>query len=431
MDPLGLAKDIFRLIGLAYWGLALVLVCVALVKPKRWAAKLAWVAGVLLIFTSPLFLHWRDVDEVNTAFKDSCKKVQSNIEPVETNSSQFVDMEVVYLGRKSPPYVDAFVRYMLERRLATLETTFDPQYWTGLTTRRTRWPPERPTASASSPKHWGIQPGVFVRLTLQDVGHESCDGFARWSREYPSQKWPWMQKLGLRVNHCIGYELVDNLQSRHGISVERTIVQRNGNNGALEMHSYRLQELPSNRTLGIATLAIGSAYEHRDVLCDGNEIAKKIGEAIQSAPDPRYARLTEVQVDEKPFPAAKVLSVEQLRARGISLERRAISDDRSVWFESRYERKDSGGSTSISLVGYELISLQEDRMYRIPLRTEHAPRNQHPTSVGSSEHGVMIFIRSGYGTTDGGVLLEFTRKGEPIREQVVSAEQMRELGGGR
>lgn len=429
MDPLGLAKDIFRFVGIVYWSLALILVCVALIKPKRRSAKLAWTAGVVLVFASPLFLNWRYVDEVNTSFKDSCKKVQASIEPVVTHSAQFVDMEMVYLGRKSPPYADAFIRYMLERRLAILETTFDRAYWTDLTTDRTRWPPERGTSSASSPKDWGVQPGVFVRLTLQDTGHESCDGFVRWSQKYPSQQWPWMQKLGLRANQCVGYELVDKLQSRHGVSVERTIVQRNGNNGALEVHTYRLQELLTNRTLGTATLAISSAYEHRDVLCGGDEVAKKLGQAIQSAPDPRYARITEVQVDEKPFPAAKILSVEQLRARGINLERRAISDDRSVWFESRYERKDSGGSASISLVGYELVSLQEDRMYRIPLRTEHAPRIQYPISVGSNEYGVMVFVPSGYAATDGGVLLEFTRQGDPIREQLISAEQVSELGG--
>jgi hypothetical protein len=92
MDPLGLAKEIFSLVRIVYWGVALVLICVALTKPKNRVAKVAWAGAVFAVFASPPFFAEDDVKRINTAFKDSCSQVQFSIEPVASGSSQFVDM---------------------------------------------------------------------------------------------------------------------------------------------------------------------------------------------------------------------------------------------------------------------------------------------------------------------------------------------------
>jgi hypothetical protein len=425
MDPLGLGRDLFRLIGYLYWGLAIGLICVALVKPKRLTFKFLWTAVIVGVFTSPLFFRSNEVNRINTAFKDSCSQVHSSIQPVASGSSQFVDHELVWLGLKSPPYATESIRYMLERKLTALELTYDPQFWTNLQTRDTTVPEPLP-GIPRSPNSWGVQAGIYVRLTLQNAGHDSCKGFDKWSNEYPSQRWPWMQRLGMRPSQCIGFELVNQLQSRHGIYVERMIVETNGNNGALETHKYRLHDHQARADLGTAALTISSAYSHRDVLCGGDAIAKQLVAAIQSTPDPRYSTIDEVNLEKKPFPAAKNLSVEELRSRELN---RGISLDRRVWTDARYERRESpGGSVSISLVGYDLISLWNDRLYRIPLYSDHVPKNQTPSAAGASANSVVVLIRSGYKSYDPGVLLEFSRVGEPIREQLISSEEWEALG---
>lgn len=428
MDPLGFGRDLFRLIGTLYWGLAGILICVALIKSKRWTSKIAWAAGIAGVFLSPVFFRASDVHRINTVFKDSCSQTGSSIQPIASGSSQFVDQELVRLGRKSPAYESEAIRYMLERKLASLELTYDPQYWRSLKTTGVKVPEPLP-GTIRSPNSWGVQPGIFVRLTLQEAGYDSCKGFQHWVNEYPGLNWPWMQKLGMRSDQCIGFELVNQLQSRHGIYVEQLIAERNGNNGALETHKYRLHDHQTNADLGRATLTISTAYSHRDVLCGGDAIAKQLVEAIQSTPDPRYANIDEIKVEIKPFPVAKNLSLEELRTRELNFQDASISFDRKVWTETRYEsRKGSDGSVSVSLVGYDIVSLWKDHLYRIPLYSEHTPKNQTPSAVGATTKSIVALIRSGYQPSDQGVLLEFSRTGEPIREQVVSADQMRALG---
>jgi hypothetical protein len=428
VDPLGLGRDLFRLIGFLYWGLALVLVCVALIKLRRPIFKIVGVAVVAGVFASPLLLHSNDVRRINAAFTDSCDQVRSSIQPVASDSKQFVDYELVWLGLKYVPYESESIRYMLERKLAVLELTYDPQFWRGLQTRDMEVPDPLPGISRS-PNPWGVQTGVYVRLSLQDSGHDTCKGFQRWSNEYPSQKWPWMQKLGMRPDQCIGFELVNQLQSRHGIYVERSIVERNGNNGALETHKYRLHDHHTRTDLGTAALTVSSVYGHRDVLCGAEAIAKQISVAISSTPDPRYSTVDEVVLEKKPFPSAKDLTLDELRALELNFKDRSISFDRKVWADSRYERKvGADQSVTVSLVGYELVSSWNDRIYRIPLSSDHVPRNQGPAAVGASAGGVAALIRSGYKPSDNGVLLEFSRAGEPIREQFISSDQMQALG---
>lgn len=428
MDPLGLGRDIFRLIGTVYWGLAIALVCVALMKPKRWFSKFAWAAVVVGVFTSPLILRWTDVRRINTAFRDSCNEVNSSIQPVASDSSQFVDRELLWLGRKAPPYESESIRYMLERKLSVLEVTYDPHSWREFRTSDTKIPDPQP-GTPRSPNPWDVQAGVYVRLSLQSAGHESCKGFQNWSNKYPAQRWPWMQQLGMRSDMCIGFELVNQLQSRHGIYVERSIRERNGNNGALEIHKYRLHDHHTRSDLGTAVLTLSSAYSHRDVLCGGEAIAKQLVTAIQSTPDPRYSSVEEVKLERKPFPLTNDLSLEELYARNLNFHDASISFDRKVWTEARYDRRvRSDGAITISLVGYDLISLWNDRLYRIPLYSDHVPGNQSPRAVGASADSVVALIRFGYKPSDQGVLLEFSRTGEPIREQLVDSDGIQALG---
>ena len=270
-----------------------------------------------------------------------------------------------------------------------------------------------------------------MRLALQEEGHDSCEGFQNWADKYPSQKWPWMVKLGLRPDQCIGFELVNQLQSRHGIYVERLVVERNGNNGALEKHKYRLHDHLTRVDLGAAVLTVSSAYEHRDVLCGGDAIAKQLVRTIQSTPDPRYANIEEVKLEMKWFPVAKNLSLEELRlrTRELNFEDRDIFSDRKVWTQQRYEtRNGTNGVVKSSLMEYDLIFLRKNHLYRLPLYSAHLRGSDRPSAVGASANSIVAFIRSGYPSTVQGVLLEFTPTGEPIREQVISSDQMQELG---
>ena len=205
-------------------------------------------------------------------------------------------------------------------------------------------------------------------------------------------------------------------------------MERNGNNGALELHRYRLHDRHAGADLGTAALLISSAYGHRDVLCGGEAIAEQLKTAIKPTPDPRYASIEEVALEARPFPPSSELTLEELRALGLNFKDQRISFDRKAWTDSRYERNvRADGAVSISLAGHELISVWNDQIYRIPLSSEHVPKNQHPTAVGTSTGKVTVLIRAGYKPSDHGVVLEFSRTGEPIREQLISADQIQAL----
>lgn len=427
MDPLGLGRDIFRLIGLFYWGLAIVLLCVALVKPRRPVFKVMWVAVIVTAFLSPHYFLSNKYQRMNVAFQDACGQVRSTIQQVESESGMFADYELLWLGLKSAPYETGSIKYMLERKLAFLELSYDPSFWRGLI-RQEAGPPNFQFNATRNSDSQVVQGGTYVRLSLENAGHNSCKGFDRWASEFPGQRWPWMQQFGLRREQCIGIELVNNLQSRYGVHMKKSDLMEINKGGFVELHEYRVHDHLNKVDVGDASLVIGTAYSHRDILCDGKSVAEQVRSAIKPKPDPRYSNVDEIVVEAMPFPVAIDLSLEELKLRGLNFNDRDISQDRSVWTRGIYERHvGPDGSTTITLVGYELNSLWNDRVHHIRLSSHLLPKRQGPSVVGAKDGVVSALFRGGDDRFGYGILLEYSRSGEPLREQLIDPYQMKAL----
>lgn len=413
MDPLGLGRDIFRLIGTGYLLAAAVVLVTVLVKAKTIRSKLTWSAVVIFLFCSPLFTPIYQ----KFKFQYTCSTGFIDMPVPITDSGYFVDMELIRMGRSST-YSSEYVKYMLKHKLAYLELPYDQQFWSG-------WGlPANWTNDGSKTLAGVVPPGNFIRLSLENSGNEKCKGFERWMREYPAQKWPWLRASGLQPGYCVGAETIGSLQSRYRMNVQRKLEIANGNNGGVEFHSYQLQDTKANQPLGTAGLAISTVYEHRDPVCGHKDIAEKLAKIMQAKPDSRYLEMKEILVSgTDQFAATPPLTTSDLGRKNWnnslmkSYATNIMSGDGTVWVQSRYERTTDRSGTSISLRGYELASLVGGTIYRVPLVVDGKPV-MDVTGLAIDDKSMTTLALNP--SRVGGKLLVFSRSGEPLHMQAVT-----------
>lgn len=417
MDPLGIARDIFRLIAGVYLLLAVVLLYFALAKPRNAFAKAQWTLFVLLLLALPFAPGLYRSFKINSAYTTACEAVHSTITPVASGSREYIDPELLRLRYRAGVHAKHFVHHMVQKHLSILETSYDPNEW------REFLDPVR-----NESRYDGrIQLGRYVRLTLQQEGHPGCLGFTRWATKRPGEVWPELQLAGLRTDQCIGFEITNDLMSSYGLFVSREVVWRPQSNGALELHKYVMKDIAANRQIGAAALVISTAYSGRKIFCKGRaEIAKQIQGALASSGDPRYEQIHLVDVDPGDLPELQPLDLEAIRSRALSFGVRGISSDLKVWSRPRYERReDDRGSVSITLLHHELVSMVGNQAHRIPLRSRIFHPSNGPIAVGSNGGRVTALVMATVkGVAGQAVLLEYSRTGVPQREQVISAAEL-------
>jgi hypothetical protein len=430
-DPTGIGAAIFGAIRFAYWGVAFACLGLALWLPKTGRTKAILSLLVVGVFVGlpAVFVakHRVELSNERSAIQAACstsKLVTSEMSPA-PGFYAGPDALVLLSGSdsraqlKGDPGLGDVVHYLVERKMSFLELATPPN--------STRLRRELGWGNVRHVEH------PHLRMSVAEAGTAACAATRTWLTEYPAQKLPELRKRGLLPTHCIAVEGVPELRSRYRVTakVAPSVIDQETRHGLWE-YALEVQDADTSSTAATFHLFVGKdGYGNRWIGCGKAEEARRFEQIVPIVTDSRLVQLREVK-DEEPvdFPiiatatSADIEKVGKLRGLEKVNSTNIISEDGMVWFEINYKRTDSSGSFSAR--GYLLTLVADGELRKTLVRIDGKPMDWI-TGLQVKDSSVRFVAR--YSANGPSWLVEYSRKGAPVRALSLTQEQVEALKG--
>jgi hypothetical protein len=428
-DPTGIGTAILGAMRFTYWGLALACLGLALWLPKPGRVKVVMsllvigaFVGVPTVFVAK---QRTDLSDRRSAIQAACSTSNLVVRHMSSAPGFYVGPDALVLVSESgsraqligDPGLGDVVNYLVDRKMSFFELA-TPSNATRL--RRELG--------------WGNVPHVehpYLRISVAEAGTATCAATTKWLSEYPAQKLPELRRRGLMSDHCIAVEGVPELRSRYRVSakVAPAVVDQETRHGLWE-YALDVQDIDASSSVAAFRLFVGrDMYSNRWIGCNKEEEARRFERIVPIAPDPRLVLLREVK-DEEPadFPvstnatSSDIEKVGKLRGLDKINSTNIISDDGMIWFENNYKATDSSGSFSHR--GYFLAVIAGGELRKTLVRINGKSMNWI-TGLQVTDSLVRLVARPD--ANGPSWLVEYSRKGEPVRALALSHEQVEAL----
>lgn len=400
---MGIFSTIAKIVFWAYWGLALLCLYFAIVRPQKiWGKGLA-IATVCTIFGYlPVSqeLELRANRKAGVALQErACKAdwIKQGVTPAV--KGYFVDAKFFTLFEHEAKK-ETIIRLILERKLAFLETNYGGELASAARSRSAT--PPLPT---------------YLRFSVEPQGATECTWFENWAAEYPAQKWPWMRSLGLQPGYCIAARIVENLESQILVNVQIQPINVNERGrGAFEYEIKLDDRIERKNVAELRIVQHIDNWENRRILCDKKENIKKLDALISVSPHPQLLELQPIVVDTPPtlVTTGETTKADNdrfsvMRPAWTTYSTNSISNDGQVWFETKYRRNDHG----FSLDGYYLVTIWNNQMKKTLIRlNDQNITDFHALAVDENK---IAFLAMNSSNREQKTLLEYRKDGTPLR----------------
>lgn len=428
-DPTGIGAAIIGVIGGAYGGLGLVCLGFALWLPTTTLSKvisgLLVVAALIGVPTALVKQQQRELKEQRDAVQAACSTsnlVTNEMSPASGFYAGSKALVLVYGERardqlRDDPSLGDVANYLVERKMSFLE--LESPTGTSALRRDLGW---EHSPEAQSP---------YLRLSVAQAGAPECAATARWAAQYPSQKLPALRRRGLMSEHCIAVEGVHELRSRYRVTARVTpAVVRQGSHYGLWEHALEVRDTEMGSTAATFRLFISrDGYGNHWIGCNKADAARRFERIVPISPDPRLVQLREVK-DEEPvdFAVGANATPEDIAEIGKlgDLERinstNIISGDGMVWFENNYKATDASGSFTHR--GYFLTMVVDGELRKTLVRIQ-GKNMGWVTGLQVTDAHIRFVARTDPNSSSW--LLEYSRKGAPVRALALTQDQVESL----
>ncbi|KAL0630432.1 hypothetical protein Q9L58_010721 [Maublancomyces gigas] len=147
------------------------------------------------------------------AIREECK--ENSVTVIDTATSDALYVDRAYLRILVNPFGDSYglndiVSFMLLNGYSTLDTTNRDRNGNELIY-------DRELDNSA------------IRISIKSLGDPACDAFD-YTKRYPAQAWPWLRRLGIQLDECIGVERISaNERSALRIFVNENVMHTQSN----------------------------------------------------------------------------------------------------------------------------------------------------------------------------------------------------------
>lgn len=276
------------------------------------------------------------------------------------------------------------------------------------------------------------QDNKFIRVSIEKIGSPSCKLY-NYPRIYPAQALPWLRKLGLGVNECIGITSSATQVSTTGIYVNEYIVGKQFNGVDWQKRlEVRLEGVSAGLPITAATIvdhyaftsgAKGGSYHYFPCKTEDSQF-KVFREAFHSSGNPKINPPEIINVppnklfDSYPQASDKYLSsLKWLRRSGEVWASNIINEDGTVWLDR---------DASKNPLGYMFNVASDGKIYSVPVVIP-GKGLQSVTGLAKTSNGYAIVAFLGISNAAKYYVVEFSAVGQVVYLAAISSAQYEKL----
>lgn len=413
-DPTGIGAQILAAIGAVYWSIALISFGAALWIPKTGRTKtilsLSVVGvffGIPALFTAKLRF---EENARRSAIQTACTTSHLSVKKMSPVPGFYASSNALLIVKgatnkeqlESDQGLDHVLNYLVERKMSYIEL-------------------DMPMAETRRSSEVGLGNALqsqapYIRLSIAPAGTPQCAASERWSAEYPAQRLPGLRRLGLLSTNCIAVEGAYELRSRYRISakIAPAVLYKETRYGLWE-HALEIRDADTSSIAATFRLFVSKdRYGNQWIRCNKATEAYRFEKVVPIAPDPRIVNLREVKDESSDFPVKSSATPLEIKDVGRlpGLERvnltNIISDDGMIWFENN--------------LGEYFLTIVSGGELRKTLIRVGGVKIGWITGLQVTDSLIRFVARTDFHGSSW--LVEYSRKGEPLRALTLTQEQV-------
>lgn len=273
----------------------------------------------------------------------------------------------------------------------------------------------------------------YIRLSIKPLGHAACRAYD-YPLRYPSLAMPWLRRLGLKEDSCVGIETSATITSKTGIHVGEELIgtRYNGSSWQKRLHVELRDATGTAPEVAASMIDLyaggggGKAGFHHYFVCDTRDSqVKAFRNAFSSRGNAAIVPPTPVEVPPYELAASYrqaddrwLGALQWIAMPGKVWSSNVINQEGTVWMEPKVTAHSQG---------YAFNSLSEGKLYSSPVLV---PRGvPSVTGLARTANGYAVITSDMQRSGDPRYIVEFSARARILSIHELSNAQYGELTG--
>lgn len=272
----------------------------------------------------------------------------------------------------------------------------------------------------------------IIRLSIKPLGHPACERY-EYPNRYPAQALPWLRKLGLAAENCVGIELLPAPHAEFSINVQEQVIGRqfNGRHWQKRINVTLVDSTASEPVLAASMIdhysqgGGGKAGIHHGFPCSTRDSQVK---AFRSAFDvksnadirpPKFIHLPSYDVATSyPMADEKWLNtIQWITKPGENWSSNIINTEGTVWVEQ---------SPSEHQILYTFNTFSDENIFSSPILIPGVGFTE-TTGLAKTPKGYALIVSRGRDAEKPRYIVEFDTRGKNISTKIISEDQYKKF----